>query len=104
MNSAREVVSLRLSAEEKGAIEEAARERRITPSDFLRQAALLVAHRLREAAKPKPVPVRAAPDPPADDGPHVTRTYRSLAEYKQGGFGEPRDYSAEAARIIEQAG
>ena len=84
----REVVSLRLSGEEKAAIEAAARSRRITPSELIRQAALLVAHRVAEAAKkPKPKAVVVEPDPRRDPGPHVMRTYRSFAEYRSGGGG-----------------
>jgi hypothetical protein len=54
--------------------------------------------RLRQARA-----ARKALDPPAqDEESHVTRTYSSFHQYKSGGFGAPRDYDAEAARILEQ--
>ena len=82
----REVLSLRLSDEEHAAIELAAKREGLRPSEFLRRAGPMVAHRLRPAAKPKPRP--AAPlQPPKVGGPHVTRTYRSFAEYRNGGVG-----------------
>jgi hypothetical protein len=102
--TARSVVSLRLSDAEREVVEAAALRERITPSEFLRRAALLVAHRLSEATKPKPRTVPAPPPEPEDDGPHLTRTYSSFDEYQHGGFGASRDYGAEAARILERAG
>lgn len=102
--SARSVVSLRLSDAEREAVETAAQKRRITPSEFLRQAALLVAHRLTEATKPKIRPVEAPPpEPLEDDGPHLTRTYRSLEEYRAGSFATGRDYGAEAVLAQRKA-
>jgi hypothetical protein len=69
MNSGRSVVSLRLSNAEKEPIDAAARKQRIRASEFLRQAALLVAHRLAEAARPKPKPRPQPVVQPVDDGP-----------------------------------
>jgi hypothetical protein len=53
--------------------------------------------RLRQARA-----ARAALDRPAQEEPHVTRTYSSFQEYKSGAFGAPRDYAVEAARIVER--
>jgi hypothetical protein len=99
----REVVSLRLSDEERAAIELAAKREGFSVSEFLRRAGLMVAHRLREASKPKPRPVWAL-EPPRDEVAHVTRTYRSWFEYaNRGGLpATPRDYGAEAARALER--
>lgn len=53
--------------------------------------------RLRQARA-----ARAALYRPAEEEPHVTRTYSSFQEYKSGAFGAPCDYAAEAARIVER--
>jgi len=92
MSKPRKVLSLRLSDDEKNAIASAAATQRITPSEFLRQAALLVAHRLAEAAKPKPRPfaVRKRSGVPGPiDEPHVFRTWTGEAylAHRRGGFG-----------------
>jgi hypothetical protein len=82
---ARDVVPLRLSSDEKAAIERAARNRRLTLSEFLRQAALAVAYRLSEtASSPREDGAEARPpDPPKrPDGRHVVTTYASFEEYQ----------------------
>lgn len=100
----REVVSLRLSDEEKAAIELAAKREGLRPSEFLRRVGLMVAHRLREASRPEPRPAKA-PEPPKDDGPHFTITYPSFEAYRnRGGLTPGPDTAAIAARITEHAG
>jgi hypothetical protein len=48
-------------------------------------------------------PGKALDEPVPDEEPHVYRTNSSFTEYKHGAFGAPRDYGAEAARILERA-
>jgi len=104
----REVASLRLNEEERAAIEAAARRERITPSEFLRSAALLVAHRLAEAAKrpkPKPKPVEVEPEPRRDSEPHVTTTYPSFeADRNRGGITAGPDTAAMPSHYLEKLG
>lgn len=94
---ARRVISLRLSDSERATIEGAARRERKTISEFVRQAALLLAPRLSEPTTPKAEP--AARVPP--DGPHVTRTYNSFEEYAhRDGFPPGPDTVAVAAHYL----
>ena len=82
---ARDVVTLRLDKAERDAIATAAAKQRLPFSEFLRQAALLVAHRL--AGGPAR-PAHEPPQPPAvepapfDYGQHVVTTYTSFADYR----------------------
>jgi hypothetical protein len=97
------VVSVRLSGEEKAAIDAAARQQGVLRSDFLRRAALVVAHRLVEAAKPKPKPAELKREPRREPGPHFTTTYPSFEAYRnRGGFTPGPDTAAIAARYRER--
>jgi hypothetical protein len=80
----RDVCAVRLSADERAAIEKAARRQRLTLSEFLRRAALVVAYRVgREVESrpkpPEPEPERASLFPPAAA---VVNTYSSFEAYR----------------------
>ncbi len=88
---ARDVLTLRLSDQEREKIAAAAAKERLTLSEFLRRAALLIAHRLElprvepetenvRSPNPPEIPAnKAASTPP---GRHVFNTYHSLEQYR----------------------
>jgi hypothetical protein len=83
----RDVLTLRLSDAERQALEEAARQERVTLSEFLRRAALAVAFRLKMEVEvkaelrepepePEPVPVLGRREP------HYFASYPSFEAYR----------------------
>ena len=90
---ARDVLSVRLSEEERSALERAARGLRLTVSEFLRRAGLVAAFRVEQGTE-----VEAEPEPEmtgeraAYAGQHVSTTYSSF-----GAFREESPYSSATA-------
>jgi hypothetical protein len=96
---ARDVLAVRLSDDERKALERAAAKGRITLSAFLRWAGLLMAQRLEHADDREPEPARVRPvkapppavavphlgNPPFE--PHVVNTYASFEQYRAERYG-----------------